>query len=244
MKNVLLIDRGSGGINILKECVKIVPYCNYLMFCDNKNLPYGNKRKKDLQNITLQNLFEINKFFKFDIVILACNTLTCTCLDLCREVFPDVIFIGTVPAIKPALAKFEANEILVLATEVTIKHNKLIRKTPNLMLQSMPTLASDIDAHLDELEVLKDVLKEEFGEFKEQYDGAKAVVLGCTHYVAVKEILREIFGDNTEFFDSANGVARRLKSFVEGDEESYQLQFMVTENEELLSKFWWWYNLN
>ena len=40
MKNVLLIDSGSGGINILKECVKVAPRCNFLLFCDAYNKKY------------------------------------------------------------------------------------------------------------------------------------------------------------------------------------------------------------
>ncbi len=237
MKNVLLIDSGSGGINILKECIKIVSSCNYLMFCDNKHLPYGNRTKEELQKITLENLHNIYSFFKFDIVILACNTLTCTCLDLCRKEFPDKVFIGTVPAIKPALQKFKADEVLVMATEVTIKHNVLINKTPNLILKSMPTLAGDIDNNLDELSVLKNDLQEQLQEFQ-----PKAVVLGCTHYIAVKGLLTEIFGNEVEFFDSANGVARRLKSFVPDEGTSYQLQFMVTDSQEFLPRFWYYYN--
>ena len=237
MKNVLLIDSGSGGINILKECIKIVPSCNYLMFCDNKNLPYGNKSKEELQKITLKNLNEIYSFFKFDIVILACNTLTCTCLELCRKSFPDKTFIGTVPAIKPALKDYESKDILVLATEVTIKHNVLINKTPNLILKSMSTLASDIDNNLDELMLLKASLRSQLQGLK-----PKAVVLGCTHYIAVKDLINEVFENKVEFFDSANGVARRLKSFVSDEEITYQLQFMVTSSQEFLPRFWFYYN--
>ena len=244
MKNVLLIDSGSGGINILKECVKVCPRCNFLMFCDNKNLPYGSKSKKVLQEITLKNLRDIYQFFKFDIVILACNTLTCTCLEVCRETFPDIIFIGTVPAVKPALEKFKPEDILVLATEATIKHNVLINKHPNLLKKSMPHLASDIDAHLDELYVLKEGLKKAFEELKTQQNLPLGVVLGCTHYVAIKDILQEIFGQDTEFFDSANGVARRLKHCVGEEENTFQVQLMVTQNEKLLPVFWQYYISN
>ncbi len=238
MKNVLLIDSGSGGINILKECVRVAPQCNFLMFCDDKNLPYGNKTKEQLQAITLQNLRDVRRFFKFDIVVLACNTLTCTCIDICRATFPDVTFIGTVPAVKPALENFSADEILVLATEATLRHNILINKNPNLILKAMPKLASEIDAHLDELDVLKDELCEEFKDVKNE----KCCVLGCTHYLAVKDILQEILGEKVVFFDSANGVARRLKHFVGEDENKFQVQFLVTNNQEMLSKFWWYYS--
>ena len=127
MKNVLLIDSGSGGVNILKECVKICPYCNYLLFCDHKNLPYGAKSKKELVEITEKNLLKIGNFFKFDIVIFACNTLTATVIDEMREKFCDIDFIGTVPAIKPALTEFKERDILLIATKTTLENNKLIK---------------------------------------------------------------------------------------------------------------------
>lgn len=316
MKNVLLIDSGSGGVNILKECVRVCPYCNFLLFCDDKNLPYGSKSKEELQKITIQNLKNIKKFFDFEIVVLACNTLSCTCLERVRREFGDVTFVGTVPAVKPALENFEVKDVLVLATEATIKHNVLIRKNPDLHTLALPWLASEIDAHLDELEVLKPRLVEEIEQFlkikinKEKKESGKekialkgankckntqkkdafrpkAVVLGCTHYLAVKGILQEILGEDVQFFDSANGVARRLRHFVLEEEEivaensakpskatheeckirpnsnentsekpkdkkdenkkegdvspSYQVQIMVSGNQNSLQSFWWWF---
>lgn len=235
VKNVLLIDSGSGGVNILKECVRVAGGCNFLLFCDNKNLPYGSKSKEQLQSITLQNLRNIQRFFKFEIVVFACNTLSCTCLEIARATFPDVVFIGTVPAVKPALEKFEESDILVLATQATIKHNTLINKHPHLMTKSLPNLASQIDENLDNLQVLQASLQAELESFQ-----PKAVVLGCTHYQGVQFLMEKIFED-AQFFDSANGVARRLKHFVGEGDNSYQVQIMVSKQDELLQKFWWWF---
>ena len=111
MKKVLLIDSGLGGANILARCLKEVPCCDYLLFCDNKNLPYGNKSKQDLLKITIDNLEKIRSFFDFDIVIFACNTLTATVIEECREIYRDTVFIGTEPAILPALRKFEEKDV-------------------------------------------------------------------------------------------------------------------------------------
>lgn len=238
MKNVLLIDSGSGGINILKKCVQVCPFCNFLMFCDDKNLPYGNKSKQLLQEITLKNLQNIYQFFKFDIVILACNTLTSTCIDVCRKTFPDIVFIGTVPAIKPALEKYKPEDVLLLATENTIKHNILARKNKKLTKKPLNKLAELIDENLDNLSVLKGYLTEELQELH-----PKAVVLGCTHYVAVADLIKSIF-KNAEIFDSADGVARRLKSFVDENVENFQVQIMISGDEKQLPKFWWYFNKN
>lgn len=233
MKNVLLIDSGSGGINILKECVKVCPYCNYLLFCDSANLPYGSKTKEELIAITTKNLDRIYSFFKFEIVVLACNTLTATVIDEMREKYKNIVFIGTVPAIRPALNDFLEEDILILATEATVKNNKLIKKHKKVRSLALNDLAPLIDDNLDNLDVLEPYLKENIeGDFK-------AIVLGCTHYVAISQILVRIY-PNVKLFDSANGVARRLKSFIDDEKQEFQVQIFCDKTENL-GKFWFYY---
>ena len=236
MKNVLLIDSGSGGVNILKECVRVCPYCNYLLYCDHENLPYGKKSKAELIAITEKNLRKIFSFFKFEIVIFACNTLTATCIDEMRERYKDITFIGTVPAIKPALNEFEEKDILLIATKTTIKNNKLIGKyrDSKMKFKALNALAPLIDEHLDELDMLCPYLKWQLsGNFK-------ALVLGCTHYTAVEKIIKEI-KPNIKVYDSANGVARRLLHFIQDRTFGYQAQIFC-EDSELRAKFWAYFN--
>ena len=236
MKNVLLIDSGSGGVNILKECVRVCPYCNYLLYCDHENLPYGKKSKAELIAITEKNLRKIFSFFKFEIVIFACNTLTATCIDEMRERYKGITFIGTVPAIKPALNEFEEKDILLIATKTTIKNNKLIGKyrDSKMKFKALNALAPLIDEHLDELDMLCPYLKRQLsGNFK-------ALVLGCTHYTAVKNLIKQI-KPNIKVYDSANGVARRLLSFIDEKVFSYQVQ-IYCEHNELRAKFWAYFN--
>lgn len=236
MKNVLLIDSGSGGVNVLLECIKQVPNCNYLLLCDNKNLPYGNKDKEELQKIMLGNLTNIYSFFKFDIVVVACNTLTATTIEKCREMFKAAVFIGTEPAIKPALQKYKPKEILLLATPTTIKYNHYIKFVKGIQVLEMPELASLIDKNLDNLDAVLPYLKEKL-KTKE----AKAVVLGCTHYVAVRDLIEMCLPD-AEIFISEDGVARRLKSFVCGGCINYQVQFITSKNDDFLPKILYYFN--
>ena len=204
MKKVLLIDSGSGGVNVLKECVEVCPKCDYLLFCDDKNLPYGTKTKDEL-------------------------------IESCRERFKDVTFIGTVPAIKPALLKYSPQDILVLSTPVTAEHNILISKNPQVQVVAMPTLATLIDENLDDLSRLAPMLEKALEGYS-----PKALVLGCTHYFAVKDIFQKIF-EGAEIFDSANGVARRLASLVNEDEKNCQVQIMTSKNDSMLASFWFHY---
>ena len=50
-----IIDSGSGGINVIKECQK---YYNedFVYLVDNKNCPYGNKPHEEVRDIVLNNI--------------------------------------------------------------------------------------------------------------------------------------------------------------------------------------------
>ena len=250
MKKVLLIDSGSGGVNVLKECLKECPCCDFLLFCDNANLPYGNKDKEQLIGISLKNLRTMYQFFKFEIVIFACNTLTAVCLKECEKSFSEVEFIGTVPPIKTAMERFERDEILVLATLNTQKNNRDL-KSCGCEVLSVDNLASVIDENLDKLEVVQPLLEKVLSRFRGK---VKAVVLGCTHYAAVKDLIVQILGEIV-FFDGATSVAEKLKEVVLKNQKdglktnengvvlpNYQLQIMTSGSNEMRNKFLWWLN--
>ena len=51
-KPIGIFDSGFGGITILKELLKLMPNENYIYFGDNKNIPYGDKSKKEIVELS------------------------------------------------------------------------------------------------------------------------------------------------------------------------------------------------
>ena len=212
MKKVLVIDSGSGGLNILASCIKAGVGGNFLYYSDKKNLPYGSKTKRQLQKILSNILEEVSAFFHFEVVLLACNTLTTSTIEYARKKYKNILFVGTVPATKPAFEKFKKEDVLLMATERTFE---------NLHEEGLcvPLLPSLIDENLLELDKLREYLK----KYLSKYNYKKAVVLGCTHYLAVKNIVQEIL-PNAEIFDSAEGVTKRM--VIVCGEGNYKVQFI------------------
>ena len=46
-----VFDSGIGGVNVIKEIVKILPNENYLYYSDSKNNPYGDKTDQEILEI-------------------------------------------------------------------------------------------------------------------------------------------------------------------------------------------------
>ena len=208
MKNVIaVVDSGLGGKNILWACERLMPNENFVYFADTKNAPYGNKPRRELLKIAenlVQNVLDI---YDPKIIVLGCNTLTAVAIKHLREKFKDVVFVGTEPAIKPALKKYSKNEVVLFATKNTCKYYKNIKK---IYIKNLPKL---IDENINNLNVINPILIKYF--LKKKYKNIKGIILGCTHFIYLKENLNNILGKNIEFFDNSEGVARQVKRLSE-----------------------------
>ena len=61
-----IFDSGVGGLSVFKELFALLPNENYLYFGDTKNLPYGNKTKEELIEIS-KSIFD---YFQTKLVVL------------------------------------------------------------------------------------------------------------------------------------------------------------------------------
>ena len=224
MQNIVFIDSGNGGKNILKACKQLLPKHNFIYISDTKNAPYGNKNPKELFLIA-KNLIEmIIEKFNPKIVVIACNTLTTNCIQKLRDSFRNLVFVGTEPALAPALKKYKPSELLLFSTRATNKKCKL--KIKKISIKDLPKM---IDENINDLEKLDNLLKKHFKIKK--YSKIKAIVLGCTHYIYLKSNLSNIFNNDIEFFDNCEGVAKQLKRLCEKykiEEKNGTIQYYST----------------
>lgn len=215
MQKIGVFDSGVGGLSILNELLKELPYEDFYYYGDSLNNPYGEKSDEELLKIT-SNIVEklINKNCK--LIVIACNTATTRCMKKLREIYSNVIFVGTVPAIKVACDKRFKNT-LVMATPATIESERtyeLIRDNKrydqNIYLLPCPGLAKAIEEK--NKEKIKRILQNDFKDYKDKE--IDAIVLGCTHYPFIrKEILEEM--PNTVLIDGSLGVSKEVKKQLE-----------------------------
>ena len=119
-----VFDSGVGGISVLRELVKIMPNENFIYYGDSKHAPYGTKTKEEVRRLTRNHAIEL-----FDRgakgLVVACNTATSAAVRVLREEFSEVPIVGIEPAVKPAATFMENPRVLVMATPMTIREEKL-----------------------------------------------------------------------------------------------------------------------
>lgn len=206
-----VFDSGIGGLSVLEELEKVLPNEDFYYYGDSINNPYGEKSDQELLEIT-SHIVDVLKEKGAKIIVIACNTATTRVMKKLREKYPEMIFVGTVPAIKVA-SDHDSKNTLVMATEATIhslrtaeliRDNK--RKDQNIYLVSCPGLANAIETKNEEK--IKNILQETFLPYKDK--NIDTIVLGCTHYPFIKkEILEEMPG--VKLVDGSHGVSMETK---------------------------------
>ncbi len=215
---VAVIDSGIGGITVLRKLYKLMPNEDFIYFGDSANAPYGVRTKEEIRELTVsaaEKLMERGA----KAVVIACNTATSAAAAYLREKYPDYIFIGLEPAIKPAALSKENPRVLVLATPLTLKEEKFdilmdsLKDKASFIKLPAPDLVRYIESgNLDspaEIEYLEKIL----GPYKD--NKVDAVVLGCTHFPFARKSIMKILGDNVQVFDGGPGAAKHCRRLLE-----------------------------
>ncbi|MDY3929453.1 MAG: glutamate racemase [Clostridia bacterium] len=211
---IAVVDSGVGGISVLKELLKVMPYENFLYYGDNKNAPYGTKTAEQVRRLMFSNAeYLIKRDAKA--IVIACNTATGAAAKALREAYKNIPIIGIEPAIKQSAKYKEHSNVLVMATPLTLHQEKFYNLMDrfsdevNIITLPCPGLMELVEEGKTEGEELDGFLKKLF----EPYAHIKidSVVLGCTHYPHVKNAVKKALGGNVMIFDGGEGTARETK---------------------------------
>ena len=213
---IAVFDSGVGGISVLRELVKLMPGENYLYFGDSANAPYGKKTTEQVRELTLKNA-QMLLGRNAKALVVACNTATSAAINLLRETFPEKILLGIEPALKPAIQQFPTGCIGIMATEVTLREEKLQRlmaqfETATVERISAPGLVELIEQGKADTQETEQLLRQILAPYVGKLD---ALVLGCTHYPFVKDVISRILGEKTLLLDGGAGTARQTRRLLE-----------------------------
>lgn len=170
-----LCDSGLGGIAILNEVRKRYLNNDYVYIGDNKNLPYGNKSKKELIDLC-QNMIAFLEEKNVDIIIVACGTLSSNVMnDIKSNVKILDILTPTIDYINNVVKK----EVTVFATNATI-NTHIFKK--NLKYGALEIACPEFVPMIEENKIDKAVIKSKI-------PNDNIIVLGCTHYGLIENVI-------------------------------------------------------
>ncbi len=197
---------------MLHLALRRLPNEQFIFYADKEHVPYGEKTIEQITRYVDHAIrFMIEKEAK--VIVIACNTATSAAIHEIRKKYPIPV-IGMEPAVKKSLTMCENNRVLVAATPVTIKGEKLrylIQNTEQghlVDLVAIPELVTFAEQGEFESDSLIDLLKDRFATF--ELEDYFSIVLGCTHFNYFKDTLRQMLPKHIQFVDGNEGTVNRL----------------------------------
>lgn len=194
-------DSGLGGLTSIPHIMRELPKERIIFFGDTARTPYGSKSPDTIRQFTMQiGDFLVNQGVKM--IVIACNTVTATCLEDLRKAYPDIPVIGVISPTARVIANKcnKGDHIGIIATKVTVKsgayEKKINEKQPGLQLfsKACPAFVPLIEEGIIDNEIMDLTIKYYLDDFVKTNE-INRLVLGCTHYPLITENLKRIYPD-------------------------------------------------
>lgn len=216
-KPIGIFDSGIGGLSVYQEIVKLLPDESTVYIGDSALAPYG-KLSEDAIFERSKKLvaFLLKKNVK--LIVVACNTITVSCIHKLRETYPETPIIGTVPVVKTAASTTKAKCFGILSTTRTADsayQKKLIKEfadSHTVLNLGTDELVPLIEKGILEGEQIEAVLRKVLEPYKEA--NIDTLALGCTHFPFIKKEIQKLLGKDVQVLDSGAAIARHVKHIL------------------------------
>ena len=239
-----LFDSGIGGLSVLRALRRQLPAARCSYIADTAFTPWGDRpaawvvaRCVQLSAWLIEPQGAKPGDAGVDLVLVACNTGTTQAIAALRLRWPQVLFVGVEPGIKPAVAASRKRRVAVMATCGTLGSARLHQLVDHhaadgtrVLQLPCPGLAEAIErvagrsgAADDHGDRPDDGQADAAAALAAQLDHIAAtlrdadvdtVVLGCTHYPLVADALQQRLGPGVQLIDTADAVVRRVVSLL------------------------------
>ncbi len=208
-----ICDSGIGGLTVAKEIINKLPQENIIYLGDTARVPYGVRDRETITKFAKELVnFLINK--KVKAIVVACNTISATCLPELQSRSP-VPVIGVIkPTVFEVVDNLKSKIIGIIGTRATINsksYEEEIKKLNNseiVFSQACPLLVPLAEEGFISHPATKIITKEYLQYFNDKK--IDFLILGCTHYPILRNTIQEIIGKSIKIIDPAKPTTKEL----------------------------------
>ncbi len=212
-----VFDSGLGGLTVVKELIKQLPFESIVYFGDTARVPYGTKSKESIVRFSKENVACLLRH-KVKMIVVACNTSSSLALPVLKKLF-SVPIIGVIePGAKKAVAATRNKRIGVIATSATINSQayahriKYLDRSIKIKGQACPLFVPLVEEGWFDEDVTFNIARKYLKDMRQfKID---TLILGCTHYPLLKNVLRRATNHQVCLIDSAKEVALEVKGLL------------------------------
>jgi glutamate racemase len=217
MSAIGVFDSGVGGLTVVKELIRQLPYEDIVYFGDTARVPYGIKSKETVIRFSIENILLLLKH-NVKLICVACNTASSVALPAIKKHF-RLPLVGVIsPGVREAVYATKNKRIGVIGTKGTIKSRtyefeiKELDPEAKVVACACPLFVPFVEEGWLSGKVVLDVARVYLKPLKDSR--VDTVILGCTHYPLLKPVIRQVLGKNVTLIDSAKQVAIEVKNIL------------------------------
>jgi glutamate racemase len=208
-----VFDSGVGGAAIAASLQAEFHTAEILRASDTDHVPYGSRSPAEILKLTtaaVQPLLNAG----CDIIVIACNTATAAALPQLRLDYPDQLFIGLEPMIKPARKYTKSKKVAVFATPATLA-SKAYKRLKLLHGAGVTFLEPDCSTWAEMIET-DSVNRESIDRITNEClaQGADVIVLGCTHYLWIKHEIEWLANGRAIVLEPSVAIGKRVRQLL------------------------------
>ncbi len=212
-----IFDSGIGGLTVVKDIVKVLPYEKIIYFGDTARVPYGNKSKETIVRFARE---DINFLLNFNVkaIVAACFTVSSNALSTLKKEFDIPIFGMINPGVE-ALKKIKISQKIVgiIGTYATIEsktYEKTIKSLSNLQTfsQPCPLFVPIAEEGWSDHKATYLIAEEYLAPLKSR--GVNILIMGCTHYPILKGVIKKVMGNDIKLIEPGKEASKILKEHL------------------------------
>ena len=213
-----VFDSGIGGLTVLRALLERLPAESFVYLGDTAKVPYGNKSAATVTRYALENtLFLLQKGVKA--IVVACNTVSATCLDLLSTSFRAPVVGVIAPAASEAARRTRTRHVAVIGTAGTIASGAYERALKSIDPGMRTTgVACPLFVPLVEEGYTEHPMTAlAVTEYLEPLRGTDidTLILACTHYPFLRAAISAYLGPGVALVDSGPATANDVIQVLE-----------------------------
>ncbi len=211
-----IYDSGLGGLSVWQAVRSRLPRESLMYLGDGVFCPYGLRSTDEIKELALRSVDTLlSRGCKM--IVVACNTATNAAIETLRCRYPDVLFVGMEPAVKPACLQTKTGVVGVLATQRSIdgdmfhrtaaKYGDNIRVIARFGRGFVELVESNMEHSIEAERIIGEVVDEMVRE------GVDQIVLGCSHYPFLSDTISRL-APNANIIDPSPAVAKQVERLL------------------------------
>ena len=212
-----VFDSGIGGLTVVREIRRLMPFQPLVYFGDTARTPYGTKSPETITQYAREDTRFLLEHGA-GIIVIACHSAASIASAAIEEEFSVPVFEVVSPSVRQAVKVTRSGRIGIMGTRATVESRVYDRRIPELLpdarviSMACPLLVPLVEEGWLKRRETRMIVKKYLKPLKDRQ--IDTLVMGCTHYPLLKEVIEAKAGRRIVTVDPSHETALTVQEYL------------------------------